>query len=123
MWPGTSVGEDLYRRVVFNRGPYDKVAKLFFGNGYIMGALTTTLNRRYKWNYIIECLDCNEVLYDVEKDEDKLTKSIKKVLEYLWGDEQSHFEEYNLPDHIFTHLKTIRDEMGLAGDEFPDEDK
>ncbi len=48
MWPGTSVGEDLYRRVVFNRGPYDKVAKLFFGNGYIMGALTTTLNRRYK---------------------------------------------------------------------------
>lgn len=76
-------------------------------------------------NISIECLDCNEVLYDVEKEEDSLTKSIKKVLEYLWGDEQRHFEEEggnSRKQHIFTHLKTIRDEMGLASDEFPDEE-
>lgn len=45
MWPGTSIGDPLYRRFVFNIN-IRKIAKVYFGNGYFNGALTTLLGRR-----------------------------------------------------------------------------
>lgn len=45
MWPGTSFGNSLYRRFVFNIN-IRKIAKVYFGNSYFNGALTTLLGRR-----------------------------------------------------------------------------
>ncbi len=40
---------------------------------------------------------------------DKKTKNnIKTVINYLWKDEQKHYEEYITPDHIYLVLKELK---------------
>lgn len=50
-----------------------------------------------------------------KKMNEQTKKDIKKVVKYLWSEEQKHFEESNKPkNHIFRELRRINFEMNLG---------
>ncbi len=80
-------------------------------NGKNVQEARNNLEKECKW--IKECgFDMEKVISkQILTDENK--QDIQEIIEYLWKDEQRHFQEYGRPkDHIYHTLKRLRKLVG-----------
>ena len=71
------------------------------------------VNKQYKKEEIVldynDFVDVNFIDINSQSKDEEINMLIKDILEYLYVDEQKHFEESKNPkDHIFTKLKRLK---------------
>lgn len=86
----------------------DNIQLLGFESGMNKRDAKKNLISTRKWikelDFKTEEFESKQILTDENKDD------IKRVIDYLWGDEERHFEENDCPDdHIFLILKRLKE--------------